>query len=176
MKTENMQCDSKTDQLPYDEPGLGSLSQPSDCQPVQEHQLGGYSYPPGYQFVPIGSLYNQQSNIPLRIPNKQQTGIPIKGTSQVIVTQPGQIIRVVVRPADYRCLSLVACLCCFWPTGLVAIYFASMANSMADNGQMKDAKIMSNCSGIFMIVSVVLGLIVFFCIMYRYGMLWTNGN
>ncbi|XP_045204864.2 proline-rich transmembrane protein 1-like [Mercenaria mercenaria] len=184
MNTEN-QCDSKTDPPPSDEvrlnfqPGLGSISQPPAYQLVHEHQLGGYSYPPGYQSVPMNNLYNQQISIPASIPNTQQTGIPGNGTSQVIVTQPGQIPCIIVnqqRPADYLCPSLLACFCCFWPTGLVAIYFAIMANSLADKGQMKDAKIMSNYSRNLMIVSVVLGIIgIVFYIMYTSGMLSKNG-
>jgi hypothetical protein len=44
-----------------------------------------------------------------------------------IVHQPGAAGHVIYqsRPRDYMAASIFACFCCFWPTGLCAIYFAS---------------------------------------------------
>ncbi|XP_045205368.2 proline-rich transmembrane protein 1-like [Mercenaria mercenaria] len=87
--------------------------------------------------------------------NSQQT------TTAVVVTQPGYAGQVVTmpRPPDYMAASIFACLCCFWPTGLCAIYYASQASNLAAEGDMAGATSMSNKARNLMIFSIVMGVI-----------------
>jgi uncharacterized membrane protein YqaE (UPF0057 family) len=58
--------------------------------------------------------------------------IKVPGTSiffQVVTTQPvAGVVTVGTRPPDYLIPSILACLCCFWPTGIFAIYYALRVN------------------------------------------------
>lgn len=114
-------------------PAGGAYPQAGGAYP----QAGGAYPQPGY-----GQAYSHQ-------------------TTAVIVSQPGVAGAVIVRPRppDYMLSSVIACLCCFWPTGLCAIYFASQANSLAAQGDMEGATRMSNNARNLMISSIVIGVI-----------------
>lgn len=138
--------------------------------PSYDQLQGGYpqqqSYPAGYQPVSGGQQYGQPQYGQPGQPPYGQPGQPMYGqpgqpytTQQVIVSQPGQagVIVTQPRPPDYMIPSVLACLCCFCPTGLCAIYYASRANTLAAEGDMAEATRMSNNARNLMITSVVIG-------------------
>ncbi|XP_060575770.1 proline-rich transmembrane protein 1-like [Ruditapes philippinarum] len=91
-------------------------------------------------------------------------------TTTVVMTQPGYAGQVVAmpRPPDYICGSIFACLCCFWPTGLLAIFYAYRARKLAAEGDMVGATSMANYARNLMITSIVIGVIwVVFVIVFR---------
>lgn len=68
------------------------------------------------------------------------------------------------KPPDYLVPSIVACLCCFWPTGIAAIIFAMQANTAYGQGDISGAQHASRMAKIFMITSVVVGAVFFLII------------
>ncbi|WAQ99381.1 PRRT1-like protein [Mya arenaria] len=128
---------------------------------------GGQQYPEGQQQNPADQQYGQsypiQQPYEVRAGQQQYVGQPYGGQnmSPVIVTQPGypEVVTTMPRPPDYMGPSVFACLCCFWPTGICAIYYASQANTAAASGDMAMAKQYSNNARNLMITSIVLGII-----------------
>ncbi|XP_060592299.1 proline-rich transmembrane protein 1-like [Ruditapes philippinarum] len=90
-----------------------------------------------------------------------QTGYTHQSSTVVVVTQPGYAgqVEAMPRPPDYICGSIFACLCCFWPIGLVAIYYAWRARKLAARGDMVGATSMANSARNLVITSIVIGII-----------------
>ncbi|VDH99158.1 Hypothetical predicted protein, partial [Mytilus galloprovincialis] len=93
----------------------------------------GYSHASGYQPVPQG--YAQQGYPQQGYPQTQQYGKqPMYGGQgqTVVVSQPVPSTMIVTtaqpRPSNYLVPAILACLCCFWPTGICAIVAASKQN------------------------------------------------
>ncbi|XP_060570119.1 proline-rich transmembrane protein 1-like [Ruditapes philippinarum] len=159
MSTDNL-MDSKSDLPPPYEAVTddSQLETPSTVQfpahqPHPHPTVDGYTYQPGYQPLQAQSGY---------IPNIHPNGGSEKGMSQVVVCQPVPVQVVGAsqqKPPDYLCPSILACLCCFWPTGISAIFFSCVASSLASKGHMEDARIMSNHSRNMLIATVVLGIL-----------------
>ncbi|XP_045205345.2 uncharacterized protein LOC123557747 [Mercenaria mercenaria] len=99
------------------------------------------------------------------IGTQQQTGfvqpsVPYQST-HVVSHQPHPVRTVVIqtRPPDYLVSSVWACLFCFFPTGLFAIYYASRANTLANEGHYEEARRKSIIARNLLISSFVLGCI-----------------
>ncbi|XP_045205360.2 proline-rich transmembrane protein 1-like [Mercenaria mercenaria] len=110
------------------------------------------AYPPQTgAYPPHGGAYPAQPGY----------GFSQNSTTAVVVTQPGYTGHIVITPRtpDYMIGSIFACLCCFWPTGLCAIYYASQARQLAAEGDMTGATSMSNKARNLMISSVIIGVI-----------------
>lgn len=129
--------------------------------------ITGYPPPPAYEeqnkgvpsaYPPPGTGYPSQGYAQ---PGYGQTGYTHQSTTAVVVTQPGYAGQVVAmpRPPDYMIGSIMACLCCFWPTGLCAIYYASQASKLSAEGDMVGATNMANSARNLMITSIVIGVI-----------------
>ncbi|XP_052064505.1 trafficking regulator of GLUT4 1-like [Mytilus californianus] len=58
-------------------------------------------------------------------------------------------------PGDYMCSAIMACLCCCWPLGLIAMHFANSANDARAQGHFEEAR-EKNCVAIIMIISSVI--------------------
>lgn len=119
----------------------------------------GYSHASGYQPVPQG--YAQQG-----YPQTQHYGNqPMYGGQgqTVVVAQPVPSTMIVTtaqpRPSNWLIPAILACLCCFWPTGICAIVAACNANSAADSGNMQSAEQSARTARNLTILTVVLGVI-----------------
>ncbi|XP_060574711.1 uncharacterized protein LOC132732327 isoform X2 [Ruditapes philippinarum] len=116
----------------------------------------GLDAPPPYQpgIPPPQQGYGQQP-YPMQSPY---------GHNTVVVNQPqtGTIIIIQRRHTDYMVSSIFACLCCFWPTGICAIYYANEANNLARDGDYEGARKMSDMARRLMVASVIVGVISLF--------------
>merc|ERR1712179_482603 len=80
--------------------------------------------------------------------------------NNVHVTQVGMVGGPVYQtaPADYTTQALVACLCCFWPTGIIAIMKASESRDALARGDMMRAQTAANSARTMIRISWILGL------------------
>ncbi|XP_045205342.2 proline-rich transmembrane protein 1-like isoform X2 [Mercenaria mercenaria] len=126
------------DQTGYDQPGDGY----TDKYPRYREEE-----PPPYQFVgtqqPVDFVHTPFSHQPYVVSDQPQH-------DRTLIIQ--------TRPPNYMIPSILACLCCFWPTGLCAIYYANEANNMALAGDYVGAIRMANISRNMMVFSVVVGI------------------
>ncbi|XP_071120587.1 proline-rich transmembrane protein 1-like [Mytilus edulis] len=132
-------------------------SQPHGYSQLQLSQ--GYSHGTGYQSVAQG--YEQQG-----YPQTQHYGQhPMYGGQgqNVVVSQPVPSTMIVTiaqtRPSNWIIPAILACLFCFWPTGICAIVAAFISNSAADSGNMQSAEKSARTAKNLTILSVVLGAI-----------------
>ncbi|XP_045206914.2 trafficking regulator of GLUT4 1-like [Mercenaria mercenaria] len=91
----------------------------------------------------------------------QQTGFDQSSVlyqSTTHMTQPVGTVIIQTRPPDLLLPSIFACFCCFWPSGLFAVFYAIKANTLAGEGKYEEARRMSDIAGILVIISVVLGI------------------
>ncbi|XP_053400085.1 proline-rich transmembrane protein 1-like [Mercenaria mercenaria] len=94
---------------------------------------------------------------------------PYNNTKTTLVVNQPQTGKVIIqpRPPNRMVDSILACLCCFLPTGIFAIYYAKQANRLVSAGDYEGARWMSDNARKFIIISVFLGFIlVIFCTFY----------
>ncbi|KAH3831215.1 proline-rich transmembrane protein 1-like isoform X3 [Dreissena polymorpha] len=109
--------------------------------------------PPGFPQPPPG--YGQQYWYP---PPQQNFSAMSSNQTVVVTNQPtGGNFAVVARPRDLMVASVLACIFCFWPTGLFAIYFALQANTAVARGDMDNASRYSTMARKLMISSICVG-------------------
>ncbi|XP_045204750.2 uncharacterized protein LOC123557378 [Mercenaria mercenaria] len=147
---------SQPGQPPYGQPGPPPYGQPGQPPYVQPGQppYGQPGQPPyGPHWQPGQPPYGQPGQPPYGPPGQPYS------TQQVVISQPGQTGMIITqpRPPDYMIPSILACFCCFCPTGLCAIYYAHRASQLAREGDMAEATRMSNNARNLMITSVVIG-------------------
>lgn len=70
---------------------------------------------------------------------------------------------------NYLVESIVVTICCFWPLGVPAIFFAAQVNSKITMGDFAGAQKFSNNARIFCIVSFVIGFVIQFAYTIFYG-------
>lgn len=101
-------------------------------------------------------------------PSQQQPGVYPAGPGaayapapgQVVVTQPGMVIAGPIGappPPDYLIPSILVCLFCFCPTGIVAVYYAHRRTQLVAEGDMEEAQRSANCARNLMIASFACG-------------------
>ncbi|XP_045205348.2 trafficking regulator of GLUT4 1-like isoform X4 [Mercenaria mercenaria] len=121
----------------------------------------GVDAPLTYQSGPkqTGCGLSQQPGYPLQQPGYVQ--LPYTNTSTTVVVNQPQTGKVIIkaRHKDYLSASIFACLCCFWPTGICAIYYANEANNLAGVGDYEGSRRMSDNARKLVITSVILGII-----------------
>ncbi|XP_045205361.1 proline-rich transmembrane protein 1-like [Mercenaria mercenaria] len=119
--------------------------------------FGGANTTQGNAYPPQTGAYPSQGGA---YPAQSGYGFSQQTTTAVVMTQPNtrQVVAM-PRPPDYMVASIFACLCCFWPTGLCAIYYAAQASRLAAEGDMAAATSMSNNARNLMISSIVIGVI-----------------
>ncbi|XP_062592942.1 proline-rich transmembrane protein 1-like isoform X1 [Saccostrea cucullata] len=127
-----------------------------------ENQYNQYQPPggatgqyPGYQYPPKGSSTGPYSY-------QHVPGAPQRLTHNVVVSQPGPAIMVISRPArqDWTIPAILSCLCCFWPTGIFAIFAACKANAAAASGNDEEAQVQSNRARSLVVTTVVIGIFI----------------
>ncbi|CAG2208831.1 PRRT1 [Mytilus edulis] len=151
--------------------GYSQTHEYAQIQPPQ-----GYSHGTGYQ--PVAQGYEQQG-----YPQTQHSGQqPMYGGQGqfVVVAQPVPSTMIMTtaqsKPFDWFIPALLACFCCFWPTGICAIVAACISNRAAASGNMQSAKRSARTARNLTILSVVLGLIcVVIIIEFRDVVLPTSG-
>ncbi|XP_053400083.1 proline-rich transmembrane protein 1-like isoform X2 [Mercenaria mercenaria] len=128
-------------------------------QPGYPPQQPGYPpHQPGYPPQQPGYLLQQPGYL------LQQTGfvqLPYTNTNTAVVVNQPLAGTAIVQPRtpDYMVSSILACLCCFWPTGICAIYYANEANNLAGVGDYEGSRRMSDNARKLVITSVILGII-----------------
>jgi hypothetical protein len=80
----------------------------------------------------------------------------------VVVTQPQYAQPIVVRTAipDNMGLAIFACLCCFWPLGLFAIFRANESQNANARGDIQGATKSGRDARTFSLISIALGIII----------------
>ncbi|ESO95473.1 hypothetical protein LOTGIDRAFT_160626 [Lottia gigantea] len=133
--------------------------------------------PPQYPEQPLpGQQYGPPPTVQYGYPGQYtytQPGQPAYNYPNVVVTHQGYVPPNTAAgppPPDHMCAAVFVTLCCFWPTGIIAILKASEAKSSYARGDIgganlnaKSAKQMINISIIvgvisFVLVAVILGL------------------
>ncbi|CAG5116601.1 unnamed protein product [Candidula unifasciata] len=113
----------------------------------QGYPTAGQGYPPPGQAYPQGYGYPQQQfhhgNVVLAQPLIQSQ--PITGPL----------------PRDHMCSAIFVTLCCFWPTGIVAIMRASDARSALARGDVAAAHSYANSAKSMVTISIIVGIIAF---------------
>ncbi|XP_065665984.1 uncharacterized protein LOC136087365 [Hydra vulgaris] len=61
-------------------------------------------------------------------------------------------------PSSHAFIAWISCLCCFWPLGVIAVYYSNKVSSAINNGDREKAISASNKAKIFSIISIVIGL------------------
>ncbi|KAK3753570.1 hypothetical protein QZH41_017852 [Actinostola sp. cb2023] len=142
--TDEYYSENQPDYSPLGQPGYPPLGQPGNPPHSQpEYPLLGQ---PGYGYP---SSYTQQP-----MPSGSVT------TTNVIVVQACRP-RVIgaVYPSDYNGLAWFACLCCFFPTGIVAIYNAHRSRDEALLGDLDAANYYSQKAKTLSYISIVIGIV-----------------
>ncbi|XP_045205353.2 synapse differentiation-inducing gene protein 1-like isoform X1 [Mercenaria mercenaria] len=91
-------------------------------------------------------------------------------------TNQPQVTTVILQSThpDYMVVSLFACIFCFWPTGVCALYYANEANNLAEGGDYEGARRMSIKARNRMITSVVIGIILMSVMAYPAVVAYNN--
>lgn len=131
---------------------------------MMDREREGYDQPQPYPASGFEPQLPRQAYPPSSAyPSYQQYGTQsfVQNNTTVVVGQPTTTSTVIVqvRPSDYLMSSVLACLFCFWPTGLLAIYFAWESRQLADAGDIANAQIMSTRARNLMLLSVLIGVV-----------------
>jgi len=90
--------------------------------------------------------------------NYGYAGQPATSHTTVVMDHGGQMAYQ-VPPQDYTTSAWLACLCCFWPTGLIAIMRASESRDCLDRGDMVGAHQAADGARMMVRVSVIVGVV-----------------
>ncbi|XP_064599988.1 proline-rich transmembrane protein 1-like [Liolophura sinensis] len=130
-------------QLP---PGYSTPGQGYSGQGYSGQGYSGPSAPPGYPPAPQG--YGQQYGY---------TTAAYTTAGYNTVVQPG-VMQTQAAPPDHFCLAVFVTLCCFWPTGILAIMKASDARSSVARGDMTTAHSQARSAKQMINVSIGIGI------------------
>ncbi|XP_045205350.1 proline-rich transmembrane protein 1-like [Mercenaria mercenaria] len=130
-------------------------------------ERAGYDQP-GDFYTDKNTSYGEDAPPPYQ-PGPKQTGYPsqqpgnveqpyISASTTLLVNQPqAETVIIKPRPPDRMVDSILVFLCCFWPTGIYAIYYANKANRLARAGDYEGARWMSDTARKFIILSMFVG-------------------
>ncbi|XP_062597708.1 synapse differentiation-inducing gene protein 1-like [Saccostrea cucullata] len=102
---------------------------------------------------PYNAGYNQGPTTYQSMPPgyQHQSGAKVYGSTQVVtITQT---------PTNWLCPAIFSCLCCFWPLGLVAIFYAWEANQRVEKNDLRGAEQSASCAKTLTITSIFIGLV-----------------
>ncbi|CAL1538279.1 unnamed protein product [Lymnaea stagnalis] len=130
-------------QGPTPQAGYGYPQQGFASPPQQ-----GYGPPPNYMGGAPPGQYPQQQ-------------FQYTNTNNVVVTQQPGSFPVVAGPppADHMCAAIFVTICCFWPTGILAIMKANEARNALARGDIPTATAHARSARSMVIISVVIGII-----------------
>ncbi|XP_012565466.1 uncharacterized protein LOC105849606 isoform X1 [Hydra vulgaris] len=91
---------------------------------------------------------------------KPEPAVQIITANPVNVSISQRVLPRVVQPlpSSYAFIAWLSCLCCFWPLGLIAVYYSNKVNSAINLGDREKAISASHKTKIFSITSIVIGL------------------
>lgn len=98
------------------------------------------------QAIPASGLDRRDYQTPLNYPQQQfYQGTP---GGLVVTGQPGNIMMPLSSqdttiPDDHKILAWFACLCCFWPVGIIAVLKSTQVHSHLARGDVNSARIAS---------------------------------
>ncbi|XP_077978374.1 proline-rich transmembrane protein 1-like [Glandiceps talaboti] len=90
-----------------------------------------------------------------------QQGYSNQTTTVVAAPQPMTMTTIVTKtaPSTYLFLAIFSMLCCFIPTGIVAVIFAAMVNGAWESGDEETARRYSSNAKCWSIASIVIGVV-----------------
>ncbi|XP_052222497.1 proline-rich transmembrane protein 1-like isoform X2 [Dreissena polymorpha] len=126
---------------------------PPGYSPASLHGNHGYGYD-----QPMDMQYG---GYPMAYPHGHGPFVNSSTSNNVVVTQVGGATGPIYQtlPHDYTTQAWLACLCCFWPTGLLAILKASEARDALARGDLYGAQSASNQARTMVRISYVVGVI-----------------
>ncbi|XP_078689841.1 transmembrane protein 91-like [Branchiostoma floridae x Branchiostoma belcheri] len=80
----------------------------------------------------------------------QQTIVQTVPATQVVIAES--------RPPDHFGCALFTCLCCFWPTGIVALVFSCQVGQKLHDGDIQGAKDSSNSANLWWKITLGIGI------------------
>lgn len=97
---------------------------------------------PGCQASPSGVDIHQYQT-PLNYPGQMfyQGGLVVTGPPGNTIVR--QAVQLTTAPEDYRTLAWFACLCCFWPVGIIAVIKSNQVHTHLARGDVNSARIAS---------------------------------
>ncbi|XP_061195112.1 proline-rich transmembrane protein 1-like [Saccostrea echinata] len=144
-------------------PSYDEVTSPSS-QPLfsQENQYNHFQPQGGVQGQYPGYQYPPKGNSAGPYPYQHVPGAPQGLTHNVVVNQPCSATIVTSRPVrqDWTVPAILSCLCCFWPTGIFAIFAACKANAAAVEGDEVEAQAQSRRARSLVVTSVVIGIFI----------------
>ena len=92
--------------------------------------------------------------------HKPEPAVQIITANPVNVSISQSVLPRVVQPlpSSYAFIAWLSCLCCFWPLGLIAVYYSNKVNSAISIGDRDKAISASKKAKVFSILSIVIGL------------------
>lgn len=117
---------------------------------------------PGYQ-VPPTELNLSGNQPPSNHPWQLHQSAPV---AFVVRAQPGNMVvhqafQECTIPADHWNLSWFACLCCFWPLGIVAVQKSKQVHMYLARGDFNSARIASSSARKFAWAAICIGITIF---------------
>lgn len=97
-------------------------------------------------------------------------------TGTYLVKQPKVLVGVIPSGRDYMMWSILACIFCFMPTGVVALYYANKANNDLDSGSLLEAEHAQRQSRKFIVLSVLIGSVLLVVVSVVLGLLYSHGH
>ncbi|KAH3838060.1 hypothetical protein DPMN_111466 [Dreissena polymorpha] len=140
--------------IPWEQSPPQQLQQPQPPAFTQQHVYYGQPQGYGQKAGDVQQGYGGEHGYVVVLAQPQPSTVPL-----------GQ------RPQDFLLPSIFACLCCFWPTGAGAIYFAMQSKNALNSGDLTNANRYSVNARNLTIISIVIGVI---CSVVIIAMLATN--
>nr|XP_034333583.1 proline-rich transmembrane protein 1-like isoform X3 [Crassostrea gigas] len=118
---------------------------------------------------PGGNQFSSPGGGPYPVSQHQSQCTPQDQVMRPLVKQPGaNVITRDPNTINWMVPAVLACLCCFWPAGIVAIHYASKANEAAANGDVVEAEKQSRKAGYCVAVSFVIGIVLTTLVIVQY--------
>ncbi|KAL3832572.1 hypothetical protein ACJMK2_024205, partial [Sinanodonta woodiana] len=119
--------------------------------------------PPSNQYSYLPNQYSSYASSPQYsqpVTQLPQTSYGFSNTQQSTIIQSPQAVSLQYQtpPPDYTVSAWLACLCCFWPTGLIAIIKAHEASDAAARGDMFAANAAANTARQMVRASIIVGI------------------
>lgn len=156
---------------PYQQPPQGGYPQPPPPGGYPQSPPGGHAQPPqgGYPQQPYPGGYEKQ-NMGQGGPQVIHGGMVVANQpgATVMVGQPGYQQTVIVTqgvplsdpPSDYLVCSILSCICCCWPIGILAIIYSVNSRDAARRGDQRMALMKGESARKACIACIVCGIII----------------